>query len=515
MFTSIENLKNAFILSIKGDFLNNAFNTIVESDTNKDGAMDKDEFDALSDRQKKSVQTFLEKQDKWDDFIEARQIAYQKREKWKHEAKNEARTNRNDLKEKVDMSLFPNGLAETFSWRLAKGSKGPEVALLQKLLTDAGYDATYKGKYDGDFGNGTRNALINYQRERLGQRGDGVMDFNGATMRSLLEGKTEKNTSSVTEESGILNGKQKRRAQIDAYISMDKTPELQALGHEAARANAWDKEAIHAVYQEVMKVLTEKIDDTKVLNAFRVTSHNQKVQVLDYFSNALKGGATSARVIEWKESLSKYYIQDNRVINKATRVVSKAGLSFATESNQLTKELAKKITGTAAKNPGEGVYFSVRTQWNLNMLESQTRAAEMLNIGGEYLHSVSETQADMITLAGMMEADQLKVVDKAIKGNKGQLTNEKLVKLIENGEVELDVYMFIEQNCSNIAYKVNVIDHTKVQENRDDKDEAAGWVSTTPDVDGWDEVDEDGVAEGGSGSNTSTDNETVAPPGIG
>ena len=52
---------------------------------------------------------------------------------------------------------------------LSNGSKGDEVKLLQQRLAELGY---YSGEIDGDFGQGTRSAVLSFQRRNgLGQDG--------------------------------------------------------------------------------------------------------------------------------------------------------------------------------------------------------------------------------------------------------------------------------------------------------------------------------------------------------
>ncbi|MFY7832437.1 MAG: peptidoglycan-binding domain-containing protein, partial [Pseudanabaena sp.] len=54
---------------------------------------------------------------------------------------------------------------------LRQGSKGSAVAELQQLLQSKGF---YSGKIDGDFGAGTTNAVLKFQKEN-GLVPDGIV----------------------------------------------------------------------------------------------------------------------------------------------------------------------------------------------------------------------------------------------------------------------------------------------------------------------------------------------------
>ena len=67
--------------------------------------------------------------------------------------------------------------------QLKKGSKGKEVKTLQRLLIALGYSCGSAGA-DGDFGNGTHNAIVKYQKAH-GLGADGIV--GAATWNSILK----------------------------------------------------------------------------------------------------------------------------------------------------------------------------------------------------------------------------------------------------------------------------------------------------------------------------------------
>ena len=85
----------------------------------------------------------------------------------------------------TQQSMNPQSISPEFLWRkvcngeklLRNGSQGPEVEVLQSKLQTLGFDV---GVVDGDFGNGTKRAVIAFQ-ESVGETPDGIVGRGTAT----------------------------------------------------------------------------------------------------------------------------------------------------------------------------------------------------------------------------------------------------------------------------------------------------------------------------------------------
>lgn len=79
----------------------------------------------------------------------------------------------------TEQDMSPKGITPEFRWRrvlngqiiLRSGSYGAEVEVLQRKLQQLGFDV---GTVDGDFGNGTKRIVIEFQNS-VGQNDDGVV----------------------------------------------------------------------------------------------------------------------------------------------------------------------------------------------------------------------------------------------------------------------------------------------------------------------------------------------------
>jgi len=99
-------------------------------------------------------------------------------------ANNQTRRITRDPWTRQDIASESSEVSSEFTRTLRRGLSGPDVTTLQQALSDKWFNPN---GIDGVFGPWTERALIAYQKQVLGQRGDGVMDFNGATMRSLTQ----------------------------------------------------------------------------------------------------------------------------------------------------------------------------------------------------------------------------------------------------------------------------------------------------------------------------------------
>lgn len=423
----------------------------------------------------------------------------------------ETRAAQRGLWETVDANLFPRGLAETFTGRLARGSQGPEVALLQRLLTERGFDARYRGVYDGDFGRGTETALRNYQRQVLGQSGDGVMDLNGSTMRSLLSDRPAGTQGASPEGVGTVNVRSRNaverffgigrrdelRAQLDRYIGAGSTPELIELGNQAGRAKDGTPQEIEAVYNRIMEILPHYISDREVVNAFQIDFWDgltrsdrafAQSQVLDFFENALMGSAATERVARWVTGAEQYLIHNDRVLNESLGVMN--GFDFVNTARSNMLGLRRHATGNLESVAlGEGVYFSTRTQSGQARLGKFTTAQEATVINGAHAWEINETPADIDRFIEQMTRAQLTVINRQVE-HAHITSKEGLRRLIRSWDVQLDAYMYLAENCSNLSFGLRVIDNTEAQDNWGGgwDNWGGGWVGTSPGVEGgWDE----------------------------
>jgi len=153
------------------------------ADTNNDGVLWSAEFNDLTREQRLQIRQDLWEQN-WNAFVEARAIRFEQKQEETQSIANESITARDQLHSELQESTE---VSSEFTRTLRRWAKGPDVALLQQKLTEAWFDARYNGRYDGDFWSGTQRALMNYQRQVLGQSWDGVMDLWGATMNSFLQ----------------------------------------------------------------------------------------------------------------------------------------------------------------------------------------------------------------------------------------------------------------------------------------------------------------------------------------
>lgn len=104
-----------------------------------------------------------------------------------------------------DMS--PQAIGDEFIWRrvsngfvlLRAGSYGKEVEALQSRLQQLGYDI---GSIDGDFGNGTKRVVMEFQRS-VNQTDDGIVGSGTAaaideTLRSISQDSTDTSTANAS-----------------------------------------------------------------------------------------------------------------------------------------------------------------------------------------------------------------------------------------------------------------------------------------------------------------------------
>ena len=97
--------------------------------------------------------------------------------------------------------MSPRGITPEFLWRkvvngskvLKSGNNGVEVEVLQQRLQQLGYDIS---TIDGDFGNGTKRAVIAFQTD-VGQSADGVVGPGTANaIEDAIKASTNTQTSS-------------------------------------------------------------------------------------------------------------------------------------------------------------------------------------------------------------------------------------------------------------------------------------------------------------------------------
>lgn len=355
---------------------------------------------------------------------------------------------------------------EAIVWYTQKGLTSM-VDDIQTALVKAGYNIDV----DGEIGPATIQAIMKFQRDhgliddwKTGRKTMAKLWITSESNTAVASNETSGEVSSEGKGNSVnrvqeaFSGRDKFRAQIDTYISADKTPELIALWQAAAIAKVSNnKSEIVQVYNQIKEVLPKYIKDEKVLwaldDGFWGTKAG-KIDILDFFSNALKGNAQTAKVAAGELPAEAYLIHNSNALKKSENLVNQLGLSFARESHDAARYLTKDIKwALSSTSLGKWIYFSVRTQWNLRALEPQTRGAEATIINGANLWETSETKTDMLNLAMRMNENQLSIVAQKIQYN-GTLSREELVSFIEAGKVTLNVQMYIEENCSNMAYKI-------------------------------------------------------------
>ena len=88
---------------ITASFLNNGnVNDIANADDNGDGILRSGEFNELSNREKRRIRNYLEREGRWDQFVEQRHISYERREAGQAEATQRARGEQQDHRTTIE-----------------------------------------------------------------------------------------------------------------------------------------------------------------------------------------------------------------------------------------------------------------------------------------------------------------------------------------------------------------------------------------------------------------------------
>jgi len=146
-------------------------------DSNNDGQVSPRELKSGDHRDKMALKKMIGK-DAYRSIIKGETVALNERNDAQadvtHRTNREQKAHRGEVTSSIESAEFTR--------TLKKGAEGEDVAALQSALKAAGYNPW---TVDGKFGPGTDKALRAYQKQELGQSGDGVMELGGATMQSI------------------------------------------------------------------------------------------------------------------------------------------------------------------------------------------------------------------------------------------------------------------------------------------------------------------------------------------
>ncbi|MCR2045176.1 N-acetylmuramoyl-L-alanine amidase [Anaerosalibacter massiliensis] len=119
--------------------------------------------------------------------------------------------------------------APEFNRLLRTGSRGSDVATVQRKLNDLGYNA---GKADGIFGNRTYNAVVSFQRAN-GLSADGIVGKN--TINKLYSNPSKPNNPSNPGNSAPITSLLRRGSRGSEVVTLQSR--LNELGYNAGKAD--------------------------------------------------------------------------------------------------------------------------------------------------------------------------------------------------------------------------------------------------------------------------------------
>ncbi|NDK10010.1 hypothetical protein GW846_04470 [Candidatus Gracilibacteria bacterium] len=371
-----------------------------------------------------------------------------------------------------------------FGRTLKRGMSGDDVVVLQNLLTNMGYDTN---GIDGSFGPGTEGALKKYQQEKLGQSGDGRMDMNGATMKSFMTTKSSvSNTNETQSQSRNVFQKLgdffKRGGEVPTNLSgIDKfidarNTELNAIGEQITNAKqSRNPQAIAQAHTAILVALRNKVPVELYNTIAQARSPIEQTRVLDFISNALMGGRNTVEIAQGRESARKYSEELNRLQTRTGDVLRNEGLSssFIQQSLATIDAVEQRIKAGTQFSAGYKSFdsaFSVRTKGNNNQLEGFSKGSiEALTIDGVNAWDIQETMSDKLKFIDNMNLAQIKDIDNQLRYING-LTVESLKELVQKGQVEMNVIMFIAHNCGNVSFATVIKDNTPAPQRPKDND---------------------------------------------
>lgn len=106
------------------------------------------------------------------------------------------------IKTPIESAYISASAAMSTSQTLKVGSRGTQVKYLQMNLNALGFNA---GTADGVYGNGTKNAVIRFQR-KYGLTADGIAGYNTITKLNALATQLQKDLNSLGFKCGTADG---------------------------------------------------------------------------------------------------------------------------------------------------------------------------------------------------------------------------------------------------------------------------------------------------------------------